>query len=83
MTNLVKLFNIILIDNVITCDYAPEDSDKIGKVSVDVNTLEIVDIVYSEYEFGKKTYVAHVRSKLSELLDSKQPIPKETYAIWY
>lgn len=80
---MVKLFNISLSGNIITCDYEPEHTGKIGKVSVDTNAREIVDVVYSEYEYGKKTYVAHVRSKLLELLNSSQPIPKEAYRIWY
>ena len=40
-------------------------------------------IEFSKYEYGKKMYVAHVREKLSELLDKGQPIPKEAIVIWY
>ena len=40
-------------------------------------------IEYSEYKFGNKMYVAHVRAKLSELLDIGQSTPNEEFAIWY
>lgn len=80
---MVNLFNILYDGNSISCDYIPENSDKIGKVTVDANTREVIQVVFSAYEHGKKMYVAHVRSKLSDLLDVGQPIPKEATAIWY
>lgn len=80
---MVNLFNILYDGSSISCDYIPENSNKIGKVTVDANTHEITQVVFSEYEYGKKMYVAHVRAKLSELLNIGQPIPKEAIAIWY
>ncbi len=80
---MVHLLNISFDGNNISCDYIPENSNKIGKVTVDAVTREITHIEYSEYKFGKKMYVAHVRAKLSELLDIGQPIPNEAFAIWY
>ena len=76
-------FNIIFDGNSISCDYIPENSNNIGKVTVDAKTREVTNVEFSKYEHGKKMYVAHVRKKLSELLDIGQPIPNEAKAIWY
>lgn len=80
---MVRLLNILLDGDSISCDYIPENSNDIGKVTVDVATHEVTNIEFSKYEYGKKMYVAHVREKLSELLDKGQPIPKEAIVIWY
>lgn len=80
---MVSLLNILYDGNSISCDYIPENSNDIGKVTVDVKTREVTNIEFSKYEYGKKMYVAHVRAKLSELLDIGQPIPEETTAIWF
>lgn len=80
---MVRLLNILLNDNSISCDYIPENSNDIGKVTVDVATRQVINIEFSKYEYGKKMYVAHVRAKLSELLDIGQPIPNEAIVIWY
>lgn len=81
--NMVKLFNIKKSDNLISCNYTPETSSLKGFVEVDAKTQEVSKVEYSEYEYGKKTYVAHVRSKLSELLSANKPIPKEIVVSWY
>ena len=80
---MVDLFNITLDGNIIECDYIPEKSGKTGHVSVDVNSEEIKEVSYSDYEYGKKMYTAHVRSKLMQLWHSNEPIPKEATAVWY
>lgn len=80
---MVQLLNIIYDGNSISCDYIPENSKKIGKVTVEASTREITKVIFSEYEHGQQMYVAQVRAKLSQLLDDGQPIPKETMAIWY
>lgn len=80
---MVSLLNILYDGNSISCDYIPENSNDVGKVTVDAKTREITNVEFSKYEYGKKMYVAHVRAKLSELPDIGQPIPEETTAIWF
>lgn len=80
---MVRLMNISCDENNISCDYIPENSNNIGKVTVDIRFREVTNVEFSKYEYGKKMYVAHVRARLSELLDAGQPIPKETTAMWY
>lgn len=80
---MVRLMNISCDENKISCDYIPENSDNIGEVTVDIKSREVTNVEFSKYEYGKKMYVAHVRARLSELLDTEQPVPKETIAIWY
>ncbi len=80
---MVRLFNILLSDNEISCDYTPETSDKKGHIVVDVKSYEIKKIEFSDYEYGKKMYASRVRSKLEELLNKNEPVPKEAISIWY
>ncbi len=79
---MVKLFNISIVKDNISCDYTPEDCGKAGHVTMNIKSQEIIDIKYSEYEYGKKSYVAHVRKKLAELTQLSE-IPKEVIAVWY
>lgn len=80
---MVEIFNIKVDENLISCNYSPEDSGLAGKVVVDVNSEEITDIEYSKYIYGKKMYVAHVRKKLMDLFKSESPIPDKVTATWY
>lgn len=80
---MVELFNIQADDNYISCDYSPEQSGLIGSVTVNVDTEEVERVDYSEYEYGKKMYVAHVRAKLMEIFISGKPIPEKAIAQWF
>lgn len=80
---MVRIFNIRENDNVVSCNYTPEDSNLEGYVEVDKTTYEIKDVKYSEYEYGKKMYVSHVREKISEIINSQKSFPNEITAIWY
>ena len=62
---MVKLFNILISKDNISCDYTPEDCTEAGHVTMNIKSQEIIDVKYSEYEYGKKLYVAHVRKKLA------------------
>lgn len=79
---MVKLFNILLNGNTISCDYTPENSKQAGHLSMNINTKELTNISYSKYEYGKKLYVSHVRKKLAEIINMAE-LPKEVVAIWY
>lgn len=83
VNNMVHLYNILLKENEISCDYVPETSNKVGHVVVDTDSYDVKEIKFSDYEYGKKMYVSHVRSKLEELLKSENPLPKEVTVIWY
>ncbi len=80
---MVHLFNITINDDSISCDYDPEKCGKIGKVVVDKTTQDIKSVLYSEYEYGRKMYVAHVRSKLCELLKYGEKAPREAVVVWF
>lgn len=80
---MVKIFNIIDKDDVVCCSYTPENTDLRGYVEISKTTQEVVKVTYSGYEYGKKMYVAHVRSKISEFIINKQVFPKELTVVWY
>ena len=79
---MVKLFNILLNGNTISCDYTPENSKQAGHVSMNINTKELTNISYSKYEYEKNYIVSHVRKKLAEIINMAE-LPKEVVAIWY
>ena len=79
---MVKIFDITENENTISCKYTPEHTDMIGTVTIDKATKEITDVKYSDYEYGKKSYVAHVRSKIDELITNGINFPKEVWAVW-
>lgn len=80
---MVTLYNIIIENDKISCNYIPEDSNRPGKVVVNISTKEIDKVEYSDYEYGKKMYVAHVRSKLIELLESGKSFPEKVTVTWF
>lgn len=80
---MVRLFNIAVNGTEISCDYEPEGSNKIGRVTVDTTSYEVKKINFSNYEYGKNLYVSHVRSTLETLLKSGEPLPEETTSVWH
>lgn len=79
---MVRIFNIVQNDDKISCNYEPEKSGKYGYIEIDTKSMEINKITYSEYEYGKKMYVAQVRNKLNEALQ-KNELSSELYAVWF
>lgn len=80
---MVKLFNIVIKEDEISCYYEPEASNMIGHVAVDTKSFEIKSVRFSDHELGKKMYVSHVRSELEKILTSNSQIPKEITTVWY
>lgn len=80
---MIRLFNIIINDKQISCDYEPEQSGKSGHLSVSILTQEVSDYRFSDYEYGKIFYLSHAYVKLLDLLNSNKIIPRETYSICY
>lgn len=82
LSPMVRLFNILLKGNAVSCDYTPENSEQASHVVMDINTKELKEVSYSEYEYGKKLYVSHVCKKLAEIVNMTE-LPKETVVIRY
>lgn len=80
---MVKIFNIVSDGNFLSCSYTPEDSEEKGTITIDINTRETVNIIYSKYECVKETYAHFARLKLIDLLDSGKPFPDSAIAMWY
>lgn len=51
---MVKLFNIVIKEDEISCYYEPEASNMIGHVAVDTKSFEIKSVRFSDHELGKK-----------------------------
>ena len=81
MRKMVYLFNILIQNGKISCEYIPEKSGSAGHIVIDTKTFEVEKIGYSDYKYGKNMFVAQVRSKLEELYKTQETMPKEAYAI--
>lgn len=80
---MVDIFNIKRENNVVSCNYIPENSGKIGAVEIDAETFEVINVDYSDYEYGKKLFVSEVRAKIEELLKLNKPLPTDAKSICF
>ena len=80
---MVKLFNIQKDKETISCNYTPEDSNLEGFVEMNLKTKEPTNITYSKFSVGEDMYVAHVCSKLRELITSNKSLPDTVTVVWY
>ena len=80
---MVDIFNIKRENNVVFCNYIPENSGKIGFVEIDAITHEVINVDYSDYEYGKRLFVSEVRAKIEELLKLNKPLPTDTKSICF
>ena len=79
---MVTLTNIVKNNELIECDYNPEDSDHLGHIIVFQNKKLPPKIKYSDYQYGKNTYANHVVRRLIELFD-QETIPEKDIVMWY
>ena len=79
---MIKLKNIKRTENIISCDYYPEDSKMKRTIAVDLDTGEYSVLKYSDYEYGKKTYAGKTRNKLIEMSE-REELPEEYVFMWY
>ena len=80
---MIRLFNIIINDNQISCDYEPELSGKSGHLSVSLLTQEVSNYRFSDYEYGKNFYLSHAYAKILDLINTGNQIPREAYSICF
>lgn len=79
---MVRIDNIVVSDGIAACKYYPENKSLFGEISIDVATGEIKKL--SQPEGGcLKSYIAHARSKLYQIIKENAEIPVEAFAIWY
>lgn len=78
---MVILQNIKLTKEGIECEYNPEQSGRIGHISL--NKDGDADIIYSDYEYGRQTYAHKAIRKLAVLLEDAGNIPTQTAVTWY
>lgn len=80
---MVKIYNIELNGNIISCDYLPEDSKLQGHIEVNIKTEEIETVVYSKYEYAKKMYASFARRKLIDVYKNGELFPDKIISMWY
>ena len=80
---MIRLKNIEKNDlDIVTCDIYPEDSANPGKISFDMNTLNILDFSLPfGYEWGK-CHVIHAGNALKEMCKSGH-LQNEKMVMWY
>lgn len=82
---MLEMFNIILTDDTISCEYIPERTGKPGKITVDLKSGEAIEFINSEYEKGRKrsVYAEQAYGKLMEIYQNKEEIPEHTEIWWF
>jgi hypothetical protein len=82
---MVEIFDIVVddIENTISCSYSPENSGLCGTIVINTLSGEVINIEFSQYEYGKEMYVALVKSKLIELFKSDKPMPNRATAMCF
>lgn len=80
---MLEIFNIILTDDTISCEYIPERTGKPGKIIVDLKSEEIIEVIPSEYESDCKrpVYAGQARAKLMSVYRSGE-IPERAES-WF
>lgn len=79
---MVRLKSIEKNNNIIECDFIPEDSKESGHISVKIGTKEIESYnLPSGYEWCRN-HVEHAKNALLEMV-SKEEITTEKLVMWY
>ena len=79
---MLKLKNIKLIDGIISADYEPENSGKIGKISIDANSGRVIEMQLAETD---KEFPLYVDKALDWLQEARRMgnLPQERTIMWY
>lgn len=80
---MVKITNIKIDENIVSCNYYPEDGDKYGFISYDMENDKYIDRICSDEGKNEDMYIGHAIHKVIQIVQEKKEIPKEAYSVWY
>jgi hypothetical protein len=79
---MIKLKNIVINDNHLSCTIIPEDSRDSGYLEIDLNNNELVKTLLPKgYEWCKK-HVQHAKQYLLNIIGEEKSIPREKTIMW-
>lgn len=79
---MLKLKNIKKNNGIISAEYDPEDSGKIGSISIDIESGKTIESNVSELDNEFPIYLNHAIDALLEMKD-KEEMPEERLVMWY
>lgn len=79
---MLKLKNIKRSNGIISADYDPECSGDIGKITMDVETGEVIQTIISNVDIIIPMYLNHAIDVLERIKDNEE-IPEEKLVMWY
>lgn len=79
---MLKLKNIKRNNGIISAEYDPENSGKVGAVSIDVENGKVVESVVSSYDADFPIYLNHAIESLKKLKDDPK-LPQEKLVMWH
>lgn len=79
---MLKLKNIKKNNGIISAEYDPEDSGKIGSITVDIESEKMIESNASELDNEFPIYLNHAITALLEMKDDEE-IPEEKLVMWY
>ena len=83
---MVIVKNIKKDNNIISCDYVPEDSEYVGHIVVNLESEDIIEHKNSGFPgvlfFKDDAYALHAKTKLLEISDNKV-FDEPVTVMWY
>lgn len=79
---MLKLKNIKKNNGTISAEYDPEGSGKLGKISVDIKSGEVVESEISKMDEPLPMYLHHAINALKRIMNDEKP-PTEKLIMWY
>ncbi len=79
---MLKLKNIKLNNNILSSKFYPENSEDFGTVSINIETMEVIEKTPSKYDETFPIYLNHAIEGLKKIIGTTE-LPKEKLVMWY
>ncbi|NLB61590.1 MAG: hypothetical protein GX802_04085 [Clostridiales bacterium] len=77
---MIKIKNIKQSGDTISCEFAPALSRRYAYLKFNIETLETIELDYSEFHAKQYLYVAAVKFRILELCNSEKRLPRRAVA---
>ena len=80
---MIKLKNIVIENEVVSCNIFPEDSEIPGTIKVDAHKGEIISFCLPDNYTWCKNHLEHAKEYLIKIHKLGKDAPKEKNIMWY
>lgn len=82
MNSMIKLKNIKIENDTVTCDLLPEDSSEYGYIVVNIHTKNIQEYVLPQGYEWCKNHIEHAKENLIKMCETNT-LQNELTIMWY